>query len=109
GGGGNLPAAPPLGLAPPDQGADPPLPGARRALEIRRLPDDPGGGGGDGPRDPELPAGRRSEHQPLHGRARREPRGEARARGVPVRVRARHAEPAAPAPVMALPTDDTAA
>src|SRR3989442_15360486 len=51
------------------------------------------------------PAGRRSECQPLHGRARREPRGEARARGVPVGVRVRHAEPADLAPVMALATE----
>src|SRR5207244_1762824 len=85
------------GLAPPDPGAHAAVPRARRTAAGGGLPDDPGGGGGDGPRDPELPAGRRSEHQPLHGRARREPRGAARARGLPGGVRVRHAEPGDPA------------
>ena len=55
-----------LGLSSPDQGAHPHLPGARRAAHPHRLPDDAGGGGGDGPRDPRAQAGGGAGDQPLH-------------------------------------------
>src|SRR3990170_1699666 len=62
-----------LGPPPPGQVPHPDLAIPRRAPDGHGLPDDPGGGGGHGPRDPEIQASRRPEDQPLHGPAREEP------------------------------------
>src|SRR4029077_15799229 len=83
GGRGEWQAVTALRLAPPEQGADPHLPGARRAAHRHRLPDDPGGGGGDGRRDAALEAGGGAGDQPLHGAARAAPEGQERAAHVP--------------------------